>query len=380
MFFTADHAVIAERVRNAAAAVTRAEAAAASRGELAAAVAVTRAMAATGLFELLLPERGTVDVCSLCLVREALGYVSPLADAIFAVQGLGSTPLLLAGSTAQRGLLPQFRSGQRVGAFALTEPDAGSDIASLTTVARRDHAGTGWLLDGEKTLISNVGIATDYVVFANVDPSAGRNGITAFLMPADAPGLVATPIPMGAAHPVGRLELRTVAVPDEARIGNLGEGFRLAMQTLDTFRITVGAAAVGMARRALDLTLAHVRGRVQFGKPLGEQQLVQAMVAGMAVDLDSARLLVLRAAYAKDRRDAGTIAQPSVEAAIAKLHATEAAQRVVDAAVQLHGGRGVVAGEAVENLYRAIRPLRIYEGTSEIQQLIIGRALVKVSR
>jgi acyl-CoA dehydrogenase len=329
-----------------------------------------------GLYGYLLPEGDApIDVRALCVIRERLGYVSPLADAIFAVQGLGSYPIALAGTDAQkRRWLPGLRAGSRIAGFALTEPEAGSDVASMQATARAD--GGGYVLDGDKTLISNVGIADQYVVFAKLPAAPGdkpHRAITAFVVESGADGLTETPIPMGIEHPIGALALRGCRVGADARLGDDGRGFRLAMQTLDTFRVSVGAAAVGMAQRAFDEALAHVRARVQFGAALGSHQLVQAQLADMATELDAARLLVLRAAYEKD---AGR-ERVTVEAAMAKLYATEAAQRIIDAAVQLHGGRGVVAGETVEALYRAIRPLRIYEGTSEIQRLIIGRALVE---
>ncbi|HLL84085.1 MAG TPA: acyl-CoA dehydrogenase family protein, partial [Longimicrobium sp.] len=311
-----------------------------------------------------------VDLRALCLVREALGQVSPLADSIFAVQGLGVTPVVLAGSDEQRGkLLPQAVRGDAIFGFGLTEPEAGSDVAGMRTTARRD--GDGFVLDGEKTLISNVGIAQWFVVFANANPEAGKRGISAFLVPSDAPGLELEPIALSVEHPIGRLRLRGCRLPGSALLGDVGQGLRLALGTLDTFRVSVGAAAVGMARRAFDETLARVRTRQQFGKPLAEQQLVQAQLAEMATELDAARLLVLRAAKLKD---SGRERIP-VEAAMGKLYATEAAQRIIDRAVQLHGGMGVTLGSVVERLYREIRPLRIYEGTSEIQHLIIGRAL-----
>jgi acyl-CoA dehydrogenase len=332
-----------------------------------------------GLYEHLLPEEGAPDVRALCLVRELLGWASPLADAIFAVHGLGSYPLILAGSPAQMALLPRFRRGELIGAFALTEPEAGSDVASLHTEARRD--GDEFVLTGHKTLISSVGVATHYVLFANADPAAGRRGITAFLVPADTPGLVARPIPLAVDHPIGELVLQNVRIPDDSIIGDVGEGFRLAMQTLDTFRVSVGAAAVGMARRALAAATDHVRQRVQFGKPLAEQPVVQAHLAEMLTELDAARLLVLRAAWAKDTAPStgsgGERAALTAASAMAKVHATEAAQRIIDRAVQLHGGRGVVAGEVVEELYRAIRPLRIYEGATEVLQMVIGRGMVE---
>lgn len=325
-----------------------------------------------GLYRHLVPAEGApIDVRALVLVREALGQVSALADAIFAVQGLGSYPIVLAGSPEQKAaLLPGVVSGERIGAFALTEPEAGSDVASLRTTARRD--GGSWVLDGDKTLISNVPIAHHHVVFANADPSAGRKGITAFLVERGAEGLQTSPIPMSGDHPIGRLALRGCRVPDGARIGDVGRGFAIAMQTLDAFRISVGAAANGMAWRALHLAADHAKKRVQFGKPLAEQQMVQAMLADMATELDAARLLVLRAAHRKDTSQA----RATSEVAMAKMFATEAAQRIIDRAVQIHGGAGVTLETDVEHLYREIRPLRIYEGTTEIQKLIIARALL----
>jgi acyl-CoA dehydrogenase len=311
-----------------------------------------------------------LDLRALCLVRERLGYVSPLADSVLAVQGLGAHPLVLAG--AAPSLVARAARGEALFAFALTEPEAGSDVAALRTAARRD--GDGWVLDGEKTFISNAGLATHYLVFANADPAAGRRGITAFLVERERRGLSIEPITLSAPHPIGRLVLRGCRVPAPALVGELGGGFRLAMATLDTFRVSVGAAACGMARRALDAALAHVRARRQFGVALAEQPAVQAYLAEMATDLDAARLLVLRAAHRKDTAPPGTRA--TREAAMAKLHATEAAFRIVDRAVQLHGGAGVIAGAVVERLAREVRPLRIYEGTSEIQRLVIARELL----
>lgn len=329
-----------------------------------------------GLYEHLVPAAGApIDVRSLVLIREALGQVSPLADAIFAVQGLGSYPIVIAGTEAQKAaLLPGVVAGERIGAFGLTEPEAGSDVASLRTTARRD--GDSWILDGEKTLISNVPIAHHHVVFANADPSLGRKGITAFLVERGAEGLETKPIPMSANHPLGRLVMRGCRVPDAARIGDIGRGFAIAMQTLDAFRISVGAAANGMAWRALQLATEHVKRRSQFGKPLAEQQMVQAMLADMATELDAARLLVLRAAHKKDTAASAASSRATTEVAMAKMFATEAAQRIIDRAVQLHGGAGVTLETEVEHLYREIRPLRIYEGTTEIQKLIIARALL----
>jgi acyl-CoA dehydrogenase len=323
------------------------------------------------------PDSGRVDVRGLALVRELLAYVSPLADALFAVQGLGAHPVALAGSAAQRAeILPRVAAGECVMGFALTEPEAGSDVAALATRARQD--GDGWVLDGVKTLISSVGVATHYLVFATVDPARGSRGITAFLVPADAPGLATRPLPLAIEHPIGELEFTGCRLGADALVGDPGAGFALAMTTLDTFRVSVGAAAVGMARCALDAALAHVASRRQFGAALAEQPTVQNYLADMATELDAARLLVWRAAWQCDRAAGSRPARTAV--AMAKLYATEAAQRIIDTALQLHGGRGVVLGQVVENLYRAIRPLRIYEGTSEIQRLIIGRALCGTPR
>jgi len=312
-----------------------------------------------------------VDVRSLVLIREALGNASPLADALFAVQGLGTYPIALFGSAAQRSkYLESAIAGRSVAAFALTEPEAGSDVASMRATATRD--GDGWRLDGTKTLISNVPIADSYVVFANADPSQGKKGISAFVVERDAPGLALVAQPMSIDHPIGELRLESCRVGDDARLGDVGRGMRIALQTLETFRISVGAAANGMAAAALADALAHVKARTQFGSVLAEQQMVQAYLADMATELDAARLLVARAAWVKDTRSG----RAPAEVAMAKMYATEAAQRIIDRAVQLHGGRGVLCGTRVEALYRDIRPLRIYEGTTEIQKLIIARSLL----
>ena len=372
MFFAEAHLRLAEALRGQAQAIAEVEWLAGT--EAARDAAAVAALARAGLFAQVAPASGVVDARALCLCREMLGYVSPRADSIFAVQGLGVHPILLAGSAAQRAMVPAFAAGQQVAAFALTEPEAGSDVAAIATTARAD--GDGYVLDGEKLFISNLGVAGFATVFAQVrgEPAAGAAGrtLSAFWLPLTTPGVTVTAQTAIAAHPIGALTLRAVRVPADARIGAVGEGFALAMRTLDAFRVSVGAAAVGMARRALDEALAHVTTRVQFGKPLAEQPLVAAHLADCAVDLDAARLLVLRAAAA---RDAGAGRAATSAVSIAKLGATEAAQRVIDRAVQLFGGRGVMAGAVVETLYRAIRPLRIYEGTSEIQRTIIGRAL-----
>jgi acyl-CoA dehydrogenase len=357
-FFEDHHRALAGRLRAAAPALEAA-------GHDARALA--GALAASGMCEVVTAD--PLDVRAICLAREMCGWASPTADAILAVQGLASFPLRAGNSPHWSRVVAAVRRGEAVGGFALTEPGAGSDVAAIATRARRD--GDRWRLDGDKTFISNAGLATYYTVFAASDPAAGKRGLSAFLVPGDAPGLAIEPIAMGP-HPIGRIRLDGVRVADDALIGEVGAGFALAMATLDRFRVTVGAAAVGMARRATHEARVHVCARRQFGARLADQQLVQAHLADMVTELDAARLLVLRAADAVDRGRRAT-----VEVSMAKLFATEAAQRIVDAAVQLLGGLGVVEGGIVEGLYRAIRPLRIYEGTSEIQRLIIGRALVK---
>ena len=341
-------------------------------------------LAELGLVRLLVPrnhgggawghEGAGVDVRALCIAREAIAYVSPLADSIFAVQGLGSHPILLAGEGQRRAaVLAEVVSGERVCAFALTEPEAGTDVASMRTAARREN--DGWILDGEKVFISNVGIAHHYVVFANADPERGKKGISAFLVDAKTAGLFAEPIAMSVDHPLGRIRLKSCRVPSDALLGEVGQGLRLALGTLDVFRTSVGAAAVGMARRALDEAIARTTSRVQFGKAIAEFQLTQAALADMATELDAARLLVFRAAWEKDQPGADPRAS-ATSVAMAKMYATEAAQRIIDRAVQLFGGLGVTDRCVVDRLYREIRPLRIYEGTTEIQKLIIGGALV----
>ncbi len=350
--------------------------------------AVARKMgAALGLYAHVVPEAfggapmgrpddaAFIDVRGLCVVREALGQIHATADSIFAVQGLGSYPITLAGGDAMRqALLPDVVSGERIGGFALTEPEAGSDVASMRTTATRE--GDGWKLDGEKIYISNVGIADHYVVFANADPARGKKGITAFVVPQDAEGLVLDAIPLAMAHPLGRLRMADCRVLDENRLGEVGDGLSIALRTLDAFRITVGAAANGMARRAIDLAIAHVKSRVQFGAPLAELQQVQAMIADMATELDASRLMVSRAAWARDRA-AATGTRTTTEAAMAKMFATEAAQRIVDRALQLHGGSGIAGDSEIWHLYQEIRPLRIYEGATEIQKVVIARALLR---
>jgi acyl-CoA dehydrogenase len=314
-----------------------------------------------------------LDLRGCCLLREVLAEASPLADAVFALQGLGTTPILLGGSAAQkeRWLAP-IAMGKVMTAFAMTEPEAGSDVASISTTAR--HEESGYVLDGRKTLISNAGIADLYTVFASTDRARGAKGISCFLIPADTPGLrFIGPQVLSAPHPLGEIAFENCRVPAEALLGDQGRGLGLGLAALDRLRPTVAAAACGMAARALAESLSHVRTRRQFGKPLAEFQLVQQKLARMATDLTAARLLVYRAAYEKDQGQA----RITSEAAMAKSFATEMAQRVVDDAVQLIGGRGALANHPVDRLYRAVRALRIYEGTTEIQQLIIAGELLK---
>jgi acyl-CoA dehydrogenase len=310
-----------------------------------------------------------LDVRSLCLIREHLARHSGLLDFVFAMQGLGAGPISLFGNEMQRAhYLGDVAAGERVAAFALSEPEAGSDAAALTLTAIAD--GDHYVLNGEKTWISNGGIASFYVVFARTGEAPGAKGVSAIIVDADTAGLnVAERIPLIAAHPLARLKFENVRVPRENLIGKPGEGFKIAMATLDVFRSTVGAAALGMARRALDETLKRAKTRQISGAPMAELQMVQAMIADMALKIDAAALLVYRAAWTKD----SGAARVTREAAMAKLYATDTAQEVIDAAVQLHGGWGVVHGHPIECLYRDIRALRIYEGASEVQKVIIAR-------
>ena len=313
-----------------------------------------------------------IDTRAICLLRETLARHHGLADFAFAMQGLGSGAISLAGTDAQRQrYLPRVASGQAIAAFALSEPGAGSDVAAMACSARleRDHA----VLDGEKTWISNGGIADFYVVFARTGEAPGARGISAFIVDADTPGLhIAERISVIAPHPLARLRFEGCRVPLTQRIGAPGEGFKVAMRTLDVFRTSVAAAALGFARRALAEALTRAKTRTMFGGVLGDFQLTQAKLAQMALTVDSAALLTYRAAWLRDQGRNVTR-----EAAMAKLAATEGAQQVIDAAVQMFGGQGVVSGEMVESLYREIRALRIYEGATEVQQLIIGRDLLR---
>ena len=312
-----------------------------------------------------------LDIRTLCLIRETLARHDPLADFAFAMQGLGMGAVSLFGTAAQREWLDRTRAGQAIAAFALTEPGSGSDVAATATTATRVQG--GWVLNGTKTWISNGGIADVYTVFARTGEAPGARGLSAFLMPADTSGLTVTERQHTIApHPLATLTLTDAGLPDAALIGDAGAGFRIAMTVLDHFRPTVGAAALGMARRALDETLARVKARRIQGAALAGMQMVQGHIADMATGIDAAALLVYRAAWAKD---AGA-ERITREAAMAKLQATEAAQKVIDMAVQLHGGDGVRSGGVVERLYRDIRALRIYEGASDVQRIVIAKAVL----
>jgi acyl-CoA dehydrogenase len=313
-----------------------------------------------------------IDTRAICLLRETLARHNGLADFAFAMQGLGSGAISLQGTPAQKERwLPRVARGEAIAAFALSEPDAGSDVASMQCAARveGDHA----ILDGEKTWISNGGIADFYVVFCRTGEAPGARGISAFIVEAGTPGFeIAERIEVIAPHPLARLKFTNCCVPLSNRVGAGGEGFKVAMRTLDVFRTSVAAAALGFARRALDEALHRATTRKMFNGTLADFQLTQAKLAQMATTIDSAALLVYRAAWLRDQ--GRTVTR---EAAMAKMAATEGAQQVIDAAVQMFGGLGVKSGEPVEQLYREIRSLRIYEGATEVQQLIIARELLK---
>ena len=314
------------------------------------------------------------DLRSFCIIRETLSYSSSLADLAFTMQGLGTYAISLKASEHVRDFwLARAAAGKAIAAFALTEPEAGSDVAAIKTTARRED--DAYVIDGRKRFISNAGVADFYTVFARTGTrDDGRAEISAFIVSARMPGFaVSERTEMIAPHPIGALELRNCRVPAEDMIGGQGEGLRLSLQTLDVFRASVGAAACGMARRALDESLLYARSRQQFGKPLSGHQLIQEKLADMVTELDAARLLVYRAAYLKD----SSAVASTREASEAKLFATEAASRIIDQAVQIHGGMGLVHGTVAERLYRDVRALRIYEGTSEIQKLVIANQLFK---
>ncbi|MFM7656405.1 MAG: acyl-CoA dehydrogenase family protein [Paracoccaceae bacterium] len=312
-----------------------------------------------------------LDVRTLCLTRETLARHDGLADFSFAMQGLGMGAVSLFGTDQQREWLDRTRAGKAISGFALTEPGAGSDVAQTATTAVRGQG--GWVLNGEKTYISNGGIADVYVIIARTGEAPGAKGLSAFLLPADKPGLrVINRIEVMAPHPLAHLGLTDVVLPESALIGKPGEGFKIAMSVLDVFRSTVGAAALGFARRALDEALRRAQRERAGGGRLTDYQMVQGHLADMALQIDAAALLIYRAAWAKDQGQA----RISREAAMAKLYATEAAQKVIDMAVQLHGGDGVRHGFAVESLYREIRALRIYEGASDVQRVVIARSIL----
>ena len=313
-----------------------------------------------------------LDVRSLCLIRETLARHNALSDFAFAMQGLGSGPVSLFGSEAQQaGYLNAVAAGDKIAAFALSEPDAGSDVAGMSCRAQRD--GDDWIINGTKTWISNAGIADFYTVFARTDDMGGAKGISCFIVEAGALGFEVTErIDLVAPHPLGTLTFTDCRIPAAQLVGTEGKGFAIAMATLDVFRSTVAAAALGMARRALDETLDYTAERNIYGGTLGELQLVQSKIGEMALGVDSSALMIYRAAWTKDC----AAERVTREAAMAKYHATETAQQVIDAAVQLHGGKGVTKGYIVEALYRDIRALRIYEGASEVQTTIIARQTI----
>jgi acyl-CoA dehydrogenase len=313
-----------------------------------------------------------IDTRTICLLREELAWHHGLADFAFAMQGLGSGAISLKGTPEQQAAyLPRVASGSALAAFALSEPDAGSDVAAMQCSATETPE--GYRLNGDKTWISNGGIAHFYVVFARTGEAPGARGISAFIVDADTPGLeIAERIDVIAPHPLAKLHFNNVLVPHAKRIGAAGEGFKVAMATLDVFRTSVAAASLGFARRALDESIAWAKQRKMFGQSLADFQITQSKLAQMATLLDAATLLTYRAAWLRDQGQRIT-----QEAAMAKMTATENAQQIIDMAVQMHGGMGVKKGCIVESLYREIRALRIYEGATEVQQLIIGRDLLK---
>ena len=329
--------------------------------------ALVKELGQAGWLKHVIPAENRIDVRSLCLIRERLAFHSGLADFVFAMQGLGTGPISLYGSEQQKQrYLPPVARGEKIAAFAITESAAGSDVAAMQTTARR--AGDDWIIAGEKAWISNTGIADHYIVFARV-PELGEKAFGAFVVDAQTDGLTITDrMEVIAPHVLGNLRLDECRVPGSALIGEAGAGLRIALGTLDVFRTTVAAAALGFARRALHEALAFTRDRQAYGQALSEHQMTQARIADMATAVDASALLIYRAAWQKD---AGA-ARITREAAMAKVFATESAQQVIDDAVQLHGARGVVKGSVVERLYREIRALRIYEGTSEIQKIVIA--------
>jgi acyl-CoA dehydrogenase len=333
---------------------------------------LARRMGAANLFRHAVPEDGHLEVRSLCLMRETLARHDALADFVYAMQGLGTGSITLFGTAEQKArFLPPVRSGEALAAFALSEPDAGSDVAAMSTTATAVPG--GWRLDGVKTWISNGGIAAHYVVFARTDDAPGTRGISAFVVPADTPGLIVTErIDVIAPHPLATLLFDGCIVGSDALLGRAGEGFKIAMSTLDVFRPTVGAAALGMARRAMHEAVHRARTRKMGAGMLADLAVTQSTIGDMATEIDAAALLIYRAAWTRDT----TGVRITREAAMAKMFATEAAQRVIDAAVQIMGGLGVKRGCIVESLYRDVRALRIYEGATEVQKMIIARQVL----
>ena len=329
--------------------------------------------------------RTNVDIRSLCLIRRGLSHYSALADCMFAMQGLGSYPITLAGSDAlKRKFLPRVASGDAIAAFAVTEPNAGSDASGIQTTARRES--DRYIINGTKKFISNAGIADFYVVFAKTDPEQGRKGISAIVVEKGTPGLrMSERLELIAPHPIGEMRLDECSVPVSNLLGTEGEGYSIMMRTLESFRTTVGAAALGLAERALEEALSYAKRRVQFGKTLSEFEGLRFMLAEMATEAEASRLLVFQAAWKLDRARLAATSQAAVRSdssqivasSMAKLYATEAAQHVIDHALQIHVGIGVLKGSVVERLYREVRALRVYEGTTEIQKEIIAHQLLK---
>jgi len=374
-FFDRSHADLAQELAHFALDDVAPVAAALEQGDLSASArSVISRAAARNILRLFVAD-GTAapSLRALCLARESIAAQSGFADSVLAVQGLGAYPIAIAGSDAlRREYCGAALRGDAIGAFALTEPNAGSDPAAIETSAHRD--GAEYVISGQKTLISNAGAASFYVVFARTDPAAGSKGLSAFVVDASRSGFrVTRQIEALAPHPLGELGFDECRIPASHRLGDEGSGLKIALKTLDFFRSSVGAAACGMAARALADTLSYTSQRRQFGQMIADFQATRLALADMATDLDAARLLVYRSAWLKDR---GAERLPR-EASMAKLFATEAAQRIIDRAVQAHGGTGVVRGAAVERLYREIRALRIYEGTSEIQRLVIAEQLLR---
>lgn len=340
---------------------------------------IARALGAAGILKACVADAdepdAVIDSRMICLARETLAAHDGLTDFVFAMQGLGTGPLALAGTPAQReAVLPRVRSGEWIAAFALSEANAGSDVAAMSCTATRD--GDKYVLSGEKCWISNGGIADVYVIFARTGEAPGARGISALLVFPSDPGFrISQRIDLMAPHPMATIALDDCRVPAARLIGEAGKGFQLAMRTLDVFRASVGAAATGLARRALAETIAHATTRVMFGATLADLQMTQSAIGTMATEIDASALLVYRAAWERDRNRGNT--RTTREAAMAKLFATETAQRTVDRAVQLFGARGVEAGHIAERLYREVRALRIYEGASEVQQMVIARELLR---